>query len=234
MCVCVLCLSEDWAGRQHRRRETAERESELLLPVIPHVALLPFKHHKQASGVMSRSEGGWRRGCRVRENAERKHNSNRNQLEPSKLFICQMDTFPRDFTLKHSHWAPRTRRSRLSKRQCRDNITLSKPFHVWFISSLKSGSPSTPWSHVCSLPQAQGRRNMFSFLYLQRHRHRNDLLWRILYKSDGPKRHMSYTVYHRCVQTRDATTWKMSFFFFSDPWLLKLLPCMLNNGGKAN
>lgn len=55
------------------------------------------------------SEGGWWWGRRVREKAEHKHNSNRNQLEPSKLFICQMDTFPRDFTLKHDNRAPRTR-----------------------------------------------------------------------------------------------------------------------------
>lgn len=39
-------------------------------------------------------------GAALREKAERKHNSNRNQLEPSKLFMHQMDTFPQDFTLK--------------------------------------------------------------------------------------------------------------------------------------
>lgn len=71
MCVCVcqgVCASVGvklfiWGlcrSRKDRRRETestAERESESLLPTIPHVAQLPFKHHKQASGVMSRREG---------------------------------------------------------------------------------------------------------------------------------------------------------------------------------
>lgn len=223
MCVYCVCLRTEQVdsteeGRQQKGKVNFSSPWFLMWPYFP--LSITNKPREWCQGVRE-GDGG---GAGVRENAEHKHNSNRNQLEPSKLFICQMDTFPRDFTLKHSNWAPRTRRSRLSKRQCRDNITLSKPFHVWFISSLKSGSPSTPWSHVCSLPQAQGRRNMFSFLYLQRHRHRNDLLWRILYKSDGPKRHMSYTVYHRCVQTRDATTWKMSFFFFF--WSLTSKTCM--------
>lgn len=44
-------------------------------------------------------------GAEPREKAERKHNSNRNQLEPSKLFMHQMDTFPQDFTLKCSRSA---------------------------------------------------------------------------------------------------------------------------------
>lgn len=183
-------------GRQQKGKVNFSSPWFLLWPYFP--LSITNKPREWCQGARE-SEGGWWRGCRVREKAEHKHNSNRNQLEPSKLFICQMDTFPRDFTLKHDDWAPCTRRSLLSKRQRGDNITLSKPFHVWFISSLKSRSPSTPWSHVCSLPQAQGRRNMFSFLDLQRCRHRNDLLWRILYKWEGPKRHMSYTVYHRCV-----------------------------------
>lgn len=112
-------------------------------------------------------EGG---GAVLREKAEHKHNSNRNQLEPSKLFIHQMDTFPRDFTLKHSYSTPHTHCSVFStdSTENQDNITLSKSFHVWFISTLKSGSPSTLWSHVCSFPQAQWRRNMLSILYLQR------------------------------------------------------------------
>ena len=74
VCVCVClteyvsqwvlsCLSEVCVGLEKtERRETestAERESESLLPTIPHVAQLPFKHCKQASGVMSRREGWW-------------------------------------------------------------------------------------------------------------------------------------------------------------------------------
>lgn len=45
------------SGKEKDWREKAERESESLLPTISHVAQLPFKHHKQASGVMSRREG---------------------------------------------------------------------------------------------------------------------------------------------------------------------------------
>ena len=65
LCVSVGVKLFIWGlckSRKDRRRETestAERESESLLPTIPHVAQLPFKHHKQASGVMSRREGGW-------------------------------------------------------------------------------------------------------------------------------------------------------------------------------
>lgn len=97
-----------------------------------------------------------------REKAEHKHNSNRNQLEPSKLFMRQMDTFPRDFTLKHGSVAPLPtptphlptvdwlRSTHTALVGAVITITLSKPFHVWFVSTLKSGSPSTLWSHVCS------------------------------------------------------------------------------------
>lgn len=183
------CLSEVCVDLRKKEdtESTAERESESLLPSIPHVAQLPFKHHKQTSGVMSRREGDGG-GAELREKAERKHNSNRNQLQPSKLFIYQMDTFPRDFTLKHSYSAsPRVAVSiQRTAPGIKITITLSKSFHVWFISTLKSGSPSTPWSHVCSIPQAQWGGNMFSFLYLQRCRQCYDLVWRILYKSEGP------------------------------------------------
>lgn len=101
----------------------------------------------------------------LRAKAEHKHNSNRNQLEPSKLFMRQMDTFPRDFTLKHGSAPPLpspTPASPLAHHRLAPlhthtalvgtviTITLSKPFHVWFVSTLKSGSPSTLWSHVCS------------------------------------------------------------------------------------
>lgn len=186
-------------------------------------------------------------GAGLGEKAEHKHNSNRNQLEPSKLFIRQMDTFPRDFTVKHGDRAPRARGSLLSKASTQngDNITLSKPFHVWFISSLKSGSPSTPWSHVCSPPQAQGRRNMFSILYLQRRRHRYDLVWRILYKSKGPRRRMSYTVDHRwapvCKPEKlqlDKYLFFLNFFWSltskastehtNEPWRSQLNPFILH------
>lgn len=121
-------------SRKDRRRETestAEKETESLLPTIPHVAQLPFKHHKQASGVMSRRVGGCG-GAVLREKAERKHNSNRNQLEPSKLFIHQMDKFPQNFTLKHSHSAsPRVTLSiQRTGAGIKITITLSKSFHV--------------------------------------------------------------------------------------------------------
>lgn len=99
----------------------------------------------------------------LRAKAEHKHNSNRNQVEPSKLFMRQMDTFPRDFTLKHGSAPPPPplhpppHRRRLAPLHTHTalvgtviTITLSKPFHVWFVSTLKSGSPSTLWSHVCS------------------------------------------------------------------------------------
>lgn len=148
--------------RQRKGEGSAQQrgESEFLLPTIPHVAQLPFKHHKQASGVMSRSEGreggatvegvgedGGLPGLRAK--AEHKHNSNRNQLEPSKLFMRQMDTFPRDFTLKHgsvpppppppilpyprpSPRPPSTGSAPHTRRWFRTviTITLSKPFHV--------------------------------------------------------------------------------------------------------
>lgn len=135
-----------------------------------------------------RAGGGGGGGAESGEKAECKHNSNRNQLEQPKLFIHQMDTFPLDFTLKRSYSAsPRVILSiQRTAPGIKITITLSKSFHVWFISTLKSGSPSTPWSHVCSIPQAQWRGNMFSFLYLQRRRHCYDLVWRILYKSKGP------------------------------------------------
>lgn len=68
-------------------------------------------------------------GAGLREKAEHKHNSNRNQLEPPKLFICQMDTFPRDFTLKHGECSSHVPLTPF-KGQHGDNITLSKPFHV--------------------------------------------------------------------------------------------------------
>lgn len=52
-----LCRSRKRKKTGERERAKAERESESLLPTISHVAQLPFKHHKQASGVMSRREG---------------------------------------------------------------------------------------------------------------------------------------------------------------------------------
>lgn len=71
-------------------------------------------------------------GAELREKAERKHNSNRNQLEPSKLFIHQMDTFPKDFTLKHSYSAFLcvTVSIQRTAPAIKITITLSKTFHV--------------------------------------------------------------------------------------------------------
>ena len=68
----------------------------------------------------------------LREKAEHKHNSNRNQLEPSKIFMHHMDTFPQDFTLKHSYSASphitlSVQRTALG---IKITITLSKSFHV--------------------------------------------------------------------------------------------------------
>lgn len=63
-----LCRAKT-EGKRGDRKHRREGRSEFLLPTISHVAQLPFKHHKQASGVMSRSgcgvvggEGGWRGG----------------------------------------------------------------------------------------------------------------------------------------------------------------------------
>lgn len=138
VCRQVLnCLSEvhvsltQKAEREKETMSTAERESESLLPTIPHVAQLPFKHHKQASGVMSRRDGGGG-GAEQREKAEREHNSNRNQLEPSKLFIRQMDMFPRDFTLKCRYSASPCVPLSIQRTApgIKITITLSKSFHV--------------------------------------------------------------------------------------------------------
>lgn len=52
------------------------------------------EHQEQASRVVS-AEGG---AVSAEEEREHKHNSNRNQLEPSKLFIIQMDSFLLEFS----------------------------------------------------------------------------------------------------------------------------------------
>lgn len=70
-----------------------------------------------------------------------------------------MDMFPRDFTLKHSHSAflGDVLSIQWTVPEIKRTITLSKLFHVRFISTLKSGSPLTPRSLFCSVPQAQWR-----------------------------------------------------------------------------
>lgn len=71
-------------------------------------------------------------GAELREKAYCKHNSNRNQLEPSKLFIHQMDTFPQDFTLKYSYSASLcvTVSIQWTAPGIKITITLSKSFQV--------------------------------------------------------------------------------------------------------
>lgn len=128
----------------------------------------------------------------LRAKAEHKHNSNRNQLEPSKLFMRQMDTFPRDFTLKHgSAPPPPLSYPRLPPRPPStgsaphthgagwngDNYHFIKTVSCLIRINFEEWEPlDTVISRLFFFHGHNRRRNMFSFLHLQRRRSCSDLV----------------------------------------------------------